>query len=140
METLKMKSKEECYALKETFYDLLDAYNGGDKSKKTWDKMFLILRDTAMSLCKKKANGIRIPDLEGKALDATIYSMDLIKRGKGPDRKRNALYAWLSSQVISELYDAKLQKVEREISLDIFPLETQEKLFQDTNEGYIPYV
>lgn len=135
-----MKTKKECEKLKALFYNLLDEYNSGNKSKETWDKMFLILGDIALSLAKKKANGIKIPGLEEKALDATIYSMDLIKRGKGPDRKRNALYAWLSSQIISELYDAKLQKIEREISLDIFPLEVQEQLFQDTAEGYVPYV
>ncbi len=47
------------------------------------------------------------------------------------------MYAWLSSQIISELYDAKLQKIEREISLDVFPLEVQEQLFQDMEDGYI---
>lgn len=132
-----MKTKKECEKLKALFYNLLDEYNSGNKSKETWDKMFLILGDIALSLAKKKANGIKIPDLESKALDATIYSMDLIKRGKGPDRKRNALYAWLNSQVISELYDAKLQSVERELSLDIFTLESQEKMLQDMKDGYI---
>lgn len=132
-----MKSKKECESIKALFYDLLDKYNSDNRNKEIWDKMFLILRDIAISLCKKKANGIKIPDLEEKALNATIYSMDLIKRGKGPDRNRNALYAWLSSQIISELYDAKLQKVEREISLDVFPLEAQEKMLQDMEDGYI---
>lgn len=132
-----MKTKKECEKLKALFYNLLDEYNRGNKSKEIWDKMFLILRDIAISLCKKKANGIKIPGLEEKALDATIYSMDLIKRGKGPDRKRNALYAWLNSQVIAELYNAKLQTVEREISLDVFTLESQEKMLQDMEDGYI---
>lgn len=135
-----MKSKKECEQLKALFYDLLDAYNNGNKSKEIWDKMFLILRDIALSLAKKKANGIKIPDLEEKALDATVYSLDLIKRGKGPKKERDALYAWLNSQVIAELYDARLQKVEREISLDIFPLETQEQMFQDMEDGYLLYV
>ena len=99
--------------------------------------MFLILRDISISLCKKKANGIKIPDLESKALDATIYSMDLIKRGKGPARKLDSLYAWLNNQVIAELYNAKLQTVERELSLDIFTLEAQEKMLQDMKDGYV---
>lgn len=132
-----MKSKNECESIKVLFYDLLDKYNNGNRSKEVWDRMFLILRDIAISLCKKKANGIKIPDLESKALDATIYSMDLIRRGKGPARKLNSLYAWLNSQVISELYDAKLQSVERELSLDIFTLESQEKMLQDMKDGYI---
>ena len=63
--------------------------------------------------------------------------MDLIRRGKGPARRLNSLYAWLNSQVISELYDAKLQSVERELSLDIFTLESQEKMLQDMKDGYI---
>lgn len=132
-----MKSKKECEYIKVLFYDLLDKYNNGNRSKEVWDRMFLILRDIAISLCKKKANGIKIPDLEEKALNATIYSMDLIKRGKGPDGNRNALYAWLNNQVIAELYDARLQKIEREISLDVFPLEAQEKMLQDSENGYI---
>lgn len=132
-----MKSKNECESIKVLFYDLLDKYNNGNRSKEVWDRMFLILRDIAISLCKKKANGIKIPDLESKALDATIYSMDLIRRGKGPARRLNSLYAWLNSQVISELYDAKLQSVERELSLDIFTLESQEKMLQDMKDGYI---
>lgn len=132
-----MKSKKECESIKALFYDLLDKYNSDNRNKEIWDKMFLILRDIAISLCKKKANGIKIPDLEEKALNATIYSMDLIRRGKGPDGNRNALYAWLNNQVIAELYDARLQKIEREISLDVFPLEEQEKLFQDSASGYI---
>jgi hypothetical protein len=132
-----MKSKSECEFIKEVFYDLLDEYNKGNRSKEIWDKMFLILMDIAISLCKKKAKGIKIPDLESKALDATIYSMDLIKRGKGPSRKLNSLYAWLNSQVIAELYNAKLQTVEREISLDVFTLESQEEMLQDSENGYI---
>ena len=132
-----MKSKNECESIKVLFYDLLDKYNNGNRSKEVWDRMFLILRDIAISLCKKKANGIKIPDLESKALDATIYSMDLIRRGKDPARRLNSLYAWLNSQVISELYDAKLQSVERELSLDIFTLESQEKMLQDMKDGYI---
>lgn len=132
-----LKSKEECDTLRETFYDLLDEYNNGNRNKEIWDKMFLILRDISLSLCKKKAKGIRIPNLESKALDATIYSMDLIKRGKGPKRELNSLYAWLNSQVVAELYDAKLQVAERELSLDIFPIEAQEKMFQDMEDGYI---
>lgn len=132
-----MKSKKECESIKALFYDLLDKYNSDNRNKEIWDKMFLILRDIAISLCKKKANGIKIPDLESKALDATIYSMDLIKRGKGPARKLDSLYAWLNNQVIAELYNAKLQTVERELSLDIFTLEAQEKMLQDTKDGYI---
>lgn len=131
-----MKSKSECEFIKEVFYDLLDEYNKS-RSKEIWDKMFFILYDIAMSLCKKKAKGIKIPDLESKALDATIYSMDLIKRGKGPSRKLNSLYAWLNNQVIAELYNAKLQTVEREISLDVFTLESQEEMLQDMKDGYI---
>lgn len=132
-----MKSKKECESIKALFYDLLDKYNSDNRNKEIWDKMFLILRDIAISLCKKKANGIKIPDLESKALDATIYSMDLIKRGKGPARKLDSLYAWLNNQVIAELYNAKLQTVERELSLDIFTLEAQEKMLQDMEDGYI---
>lgn len=132
-----MKSKKECESIKALFYDLLDKYNSDNGNKEIWDKMFLILRDIAISLCKKKANGIKIPDLESKALDAAIYSMDLIKRGKGPERKLNSLYAWLNSQVIAELYNAKLQNIEREISLDVFTLEAQEKMLQDMEDGYI---
>lgn len=132
-----MKSKSECESIKVLFYDLLDKYNNGNRSKEVWDRMFLILRDISISLCKKKANGIKIPDLESKALDATIYSMDLIKRGKGPARKLDSLYAWLNNQVIAELYNAKLQTVERELSLDIFTLEAQEKMLQDMKDGYV---
>lgn len=132
-----MKSKKECESIKALFYDLLDKYNSDNRNKEIWDKMFLILRDIAISLCKKKANGIKIPDLESKALDATIYSMDLIKRGKGPARKLDSLYAWLNNQVIAELYNAKLQTVERELSLDVFTLESQEEMLQDMKDGYI---
>ena len=44
-----------------------------------WDQMFMEVLNCCTSQCKKKAKGIIMPDLEGKALDATCKAMQKIK-------------------------------------------------------------
>ena len=112
-----MKTKTECEKEKEEFYNLLVHWLE-HKDKASWDRMFIIINDICISLMKKKANGIVLPDLESKALDAAIYSMDLIRRGKYPDIEKKFLYGWLNSQIIGTLYSQKQQRIDREISLE----------------------
>ena len=68
-----------------------------------------------MSQAKIKAKGIRIPDLEGRMMDATIKAMDKIKTQK-PDIRN--LTNWLYFFVIDGLYNRKLQRIDKEISYE----------------------
>lgn len=54
------------------------------RSKKAWDFMFQTVLNIALSTCKARATGLRIPDLEGKAMDATL---EVMKRYTYPPRQ-----------------------------------------------------
>ena len=84
-----------------------------NENKHSWDTMWFEVNNCLMSQAKIKAKCIRIPDLEGRIMDATIKAMDKIQREK-PDIRNltNFLYFFM----IDGIYNRKLQKIDREIS------------------------
>lgn len=109
-----MLTKEEQKLARKQFYDSLEEWlaNG---NKRDWDNMFNTIYSISVSLFKRRARGIRLPNLEERALDATIYSMDLIRRGKYPT---TGLIAWCDSQVKGEAYCESNKRIDREYSYD----------------------
>lgn len=51
------------------FYEIQEEWIK-NRDQASWEKMYSIIYDVCLSTCKQKAVGIRIPDLEGKALEA----------------------------------------------------------------------
>lgn len=88
-----------------------------NENKKDWDIMWLEVNECLMSQAKKKAKGIRIPDLEGRIMDATIKAMEKIINEK-PDIRNltNFLYFF----VVDGLYNRKLQKIDKELSWEMW--------------------
>ena len=83
------------------------------KDLKSWNIMWFRVFDCCKNIAKTKANGIVLPDLEEKCLDATCKIMQKIKDGYNINKLSSFCYLW----VIGELYNKKIQKWER--SLDI---------------------
>ena len=82
--------------------------------KKQWDIMFLCVQFACENMAKSKAYGIRIVDLEGKALDATVKIMQKINEGLRPDKLSSYCYLW----VIGELWSKKHRRWEESTSFD----------------------
>ena len=86
-----------------------------NENKSSWDTMWFEVNNCLLSQAKKKAKGIVIPDLEGRIMDATIKAMDKIQRDK-PDIKNLTKYLYFF--MIDGLYNRKLQRIDKEISLE----------------------
>lgn len=84
-----------------------------NKDKKSWDDMFMRAYECCKAIIKKRAYGIQIPELEGKALDAATYCMDLINRGNYPAKLSSMCYLHCSKF----MYSDKLKRSEREVQL-----------------------
>lgn len=89
--------------------------------KRAWDKMWVLVRNACDACCKTKAYGLRIQDLEGKALDACIKIMENIKNGVRPERLSSYVYLYC----LGQLYNKKHIEWERSQS------------FEDTFDNYI---
>ena len=127
-----MKSRKAVNSEKVAFWDALARWKVTSEGQ-DWNTMFLIVNDICLSLCKNKANGIVIRDLESKALDAAILSMDLIKRGKYP---KTGLIAWCGYQVTRVLYNQHQPEVDREYSFNDLD-ENIEESMDDAEEQYL---
>ena len=99
-----------------------------NENKHSWDTMWFEVNNCLMSQAKLKAKGIRIPDLEGRIMDATIKAMDKIQKDK-PDIKN--LTNWLYFFMIDGIYNRKLQKIDREISWEAW----QAYQYAEENKG-----
>lgn len=88
--------------------------------KKAWDRMFYLVNNACEACCKIKARGIRIPDLEGKALDATCKIMEGIGNGRRPRKILSYVYLYC----IGQLYNKRHIEWERSQS------------FEDTFDNY----
>lgn len=82
--------------------------------KSDWDQMFLCVQKACENIAKSKAYGIKIYDLEGKALDAACKIMDKIKDGVNPDKLSSYCYLW----TIGELWSKKHIRWEESKSFD----------------------
>lgn len=96
--------------VKENEQKFQDAYN-----KKDWDTMWICVYFACLNIGKSKCNGIRVEDLEGKCLDATIKIMKRIKEGIHPSRLSSYCYLF----TIGELWSKKHRRWEEQsVSFD----------------------
>ena len=96
--------------------------------KKAWDLMWMLVQDACTNIAKSKAYGITIPDLEGKACDATIKIMSKIKEGCHPRRLSSYCFLWVQGA----LYAPKTRRWEEAGFLDDFERYIG---FQEKEEG-----
>ena len=82
--------------------------------KSDWDKCFICVQKACENIAKSKAYGIKIYDLEGKALDATCKIMNKIQNGVNPDKLSSYCYLW----VIGEIWSKKHQRWDESASFD----------------------
>lgn len=104
---LSEKEKKEKVEENEKLFQ--EAFDKGD-----WDTMWMCVLFACKNICKSKANGIVINDLDEKALDATIRVMEKIKTGFRPDKLSSTVYLYC----IGRLYDKKAIRFERSLSFD----------------------
>ena len=83
-------------------------------SKTSWNLMWYMVSDCCSNIAKSRLKGVKCPDFEGKILDATIKCMEKIKSGEDPKKLSSFCYF----PVIGIIWDRKLQKEERTISLE----------------------
>lgn len=97
------------------FKETLKQYRANPSSKQLWDKLWFYIYNCCAAQAKSKANGLVISDLDDTIMNATIYSMSLIKRGSNPQY----LPTWCNFNVIKYLYDKNKQKEDRHLNVDI---------------------
>lgn len=100
-------------------------------NKKYWDQMFIEVINCCTSLCKKKAKGIIMPDLEGKALDAACKVMQKINDTKQEILSLSNFCYWY---VIGSVYDRATAFHERCTSYEAI-FETTNNIDQVSDEG-----
>lgn len=84
-------------------------------NKKFSDIMWFCIYKCCKNMMKSKANGIIVPDLESKAMDATIKIMDkILNHDVRPKKLSSYCYLWC----IGELYSKKNIEWERAASFD----------------------
>ncbi len=126
-----VKSRKQIAKEKAAFFSSLERWKI-DHNQKDWESMFKTIYDISLSICKLKANGLVIRDLESKALDAACLSMDLVRRGKYP---RTGLIAWCKFQVIRFLYGGNQKEIDREYSLNELDEENKDFVTEDFEEN-----
>ena len=112
-----------------------EAYNSWKETnnKKFWDIMFIEVLNCCTSQAKSKARGIVMPDLEGKAIDATCKAMDRIKKDL-PDIKSLTNFCYW--YVIGAVYDRPTKFAERCVSYEAI-FETAPDTNNITEEGEV---
>jgi hypothetical protein len=122
-----IKTRQQIFQEKKDFFDALERWKTTPNDK-DWKFMFNTIYDVSISLCKRKASGLIIRDLESKALDAACLSMDLIKRGLYP---KTGFIAWCNFQVIRFLYGGDQKEIDREYSLNELDEENKDFVTED---------
>mgnify|MGYP003397621523 CR=1 FL=1 len=84
-------------------------------NKKYWDIMFIEVLNCCTSQCKKKAKGIILPDLEGKAIDATCKVMQKIQDSRPDIKSITSFCYWY---VVGAVYDRPTAFYERCVSYE----------------------
>jgi hypothetical protein len=83
-------------------------------SKQLWDKLWIYIYNCCSAQAKIRAKGINITDLDDTIMNATIYSMCLIKRGSNPEY----LPTWCAFNITKYLYDPKKKREDRHLDVD----------------------
>lgn len=76
--------------------------------------MWYMVMDCCSNIAKSRLQGVKCPDFEGKITDATLKCMQQIENGVDPKKLSSFCYF----PVIGTIWDRKLQKEERTISLE----------------------
>ena len=82
--------------------------------QKQWNRMWLDVNEACSNLIKNKAKGLVIPDFDGKVTDSVLLVMNKLANGTRPKRLSSFCYLYC----IGVIYNRKLQKEERNISLE----------------------
>ena len=112
------KTAEKIAKAESDFQEALQTWESNKDNvigKSAWDKMFYLVLDCCTNIFKSKAYNIHINDLDGKALDSTIYIMSFIKdRGARPEKLSSYCYM----RCIKFLYDSNTQFYEKNFILN----------------------
>lgn len=101
---------KECEA---KFQEELAKYRA-DGNSKSWECIWLCVQECCSNTIKSKVKGLVIPDFDGKVTDSVIKVMEKIQNGTDPKRLSSFCYLY----VIGVIYNRKLQKEERNFSLE----------------------
>lgn len=123
-----MASREELRLREQRFQDALSGWLSNNNAE-SWNTMWICVLDCCTNICKSKAKNKYIPELDQKALDATIYIMDFIRRGARPEKLSSYCYL----RCVKYLLDPKTQFWERNIVL-ADDLEHNEGDYDDAEE------
>ena len=101
------------------YSDWIRAKNNNDAeyAKKCWDVMFLCVQLACENVCKSKAYGIHVDDLEGKALDAACNCMNKLSTFTTIE-ECPVLSSWVYLYSIGQLWNAKHRRWEQAESFD----------------------
>lgn len=98
------------------FQEAFEAWQASDYTDKaSWDKMFYRVNECCLAIAKGFCKDIYNPKLEERALDATIYYMERIKRDHIRPKK---LSSWCYLGVKGYIQGIKQQREDQELSLE----------------------
>lgn len=101
-----------------------------DHNQNDWNRMFVMVSDCCRNIALNKSRGIVNLWLDDRAMDGTVYSMQLIKRGMYP--KNLTSFCYLNT--IKYLYKASSQIADRQVQLSALIEETLEDESEYGNE------
>jgi hypothetical protein len=81
---------------------------------KSCEWVWICVQECCSNTIKSKAKGLVIPDFDGKVTDSVIKVMEKIQNGTNPQKLSSFCYLY----VIGVIYNRKLQKEERNFSLE----------------------
>lgn len=114
----KEESKKICKENEEAFQKAWYLYWHQETTKAGMEKQKLMMWNCVYlcceNMCKSKGKGIVIPNLEEKAMDATIKVMAKVQNGFRPQKLSSYCYF----PVIEQLYNKQVQKIEKELSYE----------------------
>lgn len=102
------------------YYDWIRAKNNHDVDYmlECWQVMFNCVLFACQNICKSKAYGIRIDDLDGKALDAACKIMEKIINDAETLGKCPTLSSFCYLYCIGQLWNKKNQRWDKSVSYE----------------------
>ena len=94
-----------------------DWIHSNKQDKKDWETMFLCVQLACENICKSKAYGIQVQDLEGKALDAACNCMAKLSTFTKVEECPK-LSSWCYLYSIGQLWHARHRRWEQAKSFD----------------------
>ena len=113
---INMKKKKEDPRVVENQAKFCEAYAkwiySNKTDKKAWEVMFLCVQLACENICKSKAYGIQVEDLEGKALDAACNCMTKLQTFSTIEECPK-LSSWVYLYSVGQLWNAKHRRWEQ---------------------------